>query len=242
MKRKLLTTGQAAEHCSVTRDAVLKWIKSGRLKARRTAGGHYRVDPEDLNRLDLAGPEGADRFCWELRSEDGEVAEACEDCLAYRSRAKRCFELAAHDREAVRLTELCPVECEDCGYFRLVEGHSTKVAVLTPDPILAGKLGRAKAGPDLDLMIARSEYSLSAALEEFRPDFVVIDTLIGRDRARQLGTELSDDCRLPFIRLLFATAGDEAPDFCDGRIFGHIQRPFTLANIRTSIARIRKEG
>lgn len=242
MQRKLLTTGQAAEQCSVTRDAVLKWIKSGRLKARRTAGGHYRVDPEDLERLDLSATEGADRFCWELRSEGGEIAEACRDCLAYRAKAKRCFELAAHDREAVRRTELCPVACEDCGYFRLVQGKSTKVAVLTPDPILAAKLTRAKAGPDLDVLISRSEYSLSAALEEFRPDFVVIDTVIGRDRALELGTELSEDGRLPFIRLLFASAGDDVPEFCDGRIFAHIERPFTLANVRACISRIRRES
>ena len=46
------TTGQAARLCSVTPDTVLKWIKAGRIEAQRTAGGHYRISPQELERLD----------------------------------------------------------------------------------------------------------------------------------------------------------------------------------------------
>ena len=48
MKKGYLTTFQAADILSVTPDSILKWIKSGKLKARRTPGGHYRIPRENV--------------------------------------------------------------------------------------------------------------------------------------------------------------------------------------------------
>jgi excisionase family DNA binding protein len=42
------TTGEAADFCSVTINAVKKWIASGKLKAFRTPGGHYRINRDDF--------------------------------------------------------------------------------------------------------------------------------------------------------------------------------------------------
>ena len=50
MKIAYLSTGKAAKALSVTPDTVLKWIKSGKLDARRTAGGHYRIHPGEIER------------------------------------------------------------------------------------------------------------------------------------------------------------------------------------------------
>ncbi len=41
--RHLLTTSDVARYCAVSNDGVLKWIKSGKLKAFATPGGHYRI-------------------------------------------------------------------------------------------------------------------------------------------------------------------------------------------------------
>lgn len=44
MKRKLMvTTGDIAAHCQVSPMAVVNWIKSGKLPAYTTPGGHRRV-------------------------------------------------------------------------------------------------------------------------------------------------------------------------------------------------------
>lgn len=42
------TTGEVATICHVTINAVKKWIASGKLKAFRTPGGHFRVDKSDF--------------------------------------------------------------------------------------------------------------------------------------------------------------------------------------------------
>ncbi len=45
---RLLTTGEIARYCDVSTNAVKKWIRSNRLKAFRTPGGHFRVDSRDF--------------------------------------------------------------------------------------------------------------------------------------------------------------------------------------------------
>jgi excisionase family DNA binding protein len=46
--RRFFTTSEVARYCAVTNDGVLKWIKSGKLKAFSTPGGHYRISSEDF--------------------------------------------------------------------------------------------------------------------------------------------------------------------------------------------------
>ena len=46
--RRFFTTSEVARYCAVTNDGVLKWIKSNKLRAFSTPGGHYRVSAEDF--------------------------------------------------------------------------------------------------------------------------------------------------------------------------------------------------
>jgi excisionase family DNA binding protein len=46
--RRFFTTSEVARYCAVTNDGVLKWIKSGKLRAFSTPGGHYRVAMDDF--------------------------------------------------------------------------------------------------------------------------------------------------------------------------------------------------
>ena len=58
----LLSTGDVAKLFGVTPDAVLKWIKKGKLPATRTAGGHYRVTREACTALGLEDSNGNGAF------------------------------------------------------------------------------------------------------------------------------------------------------------------------------------
>jgi excisionase family DNA binding protein len=44
-----ISTGKAATICCVTPDTILKWIKKDKLKAVRTAGGHFRIKASSLS-------------------------------------------------------------------------------------------------------------------------------------------------------------------------------------------------
>lgn len=45
---KIVTISEASEICSVTRATIWRWIKSGKLKAAKTAGGHHRIGEKTL--------------------------------------------------------------------------------------------------------------------------------------------------------------------------------------------------
>ena len=44
--RRFFTTTDVARYCEVSNDGVLKWIKSGKLQAFATPGGHYRISAQ----------------------------------------------------------------------------------------------------------------------------------------------------------------------------------------------------
>jgi excisionase family DNA binding protein len=46
--RRFFTTSEIAHYCTVSSDGVLKWLKSGKLRAFCTPGGHYRICAEDF--------------------------------------------------------------------------------------------------------------------------------------------------------------------------------------------------
>ncbi|MGD2105843.1 MAG: excisionase family DNA-binding protein [Anaerolineae bacterium] len=43
-----ITTGKAAEYCSVSQATIVNWIKDGKLNGYTTPGGHYRIQRSDL--------------------------------------------------------------------------------------------------------------------------------------------------------------------------------------------------
>ena len=124
---KHFSTGQAAKMLSVTPDAILKWIKQGRICAMRTPGGHYRV-PEDqiMAILDQAGEadsagvtelvEGSPPYCWEFFSDRDRPKPGCRDCLVYQARALKCYKMSHLCAEAGQ-TAGGRNSCDECDYF-----------------------------------------------------------------------------------------------------------------------------
>jgi excisionase family DNA binding protein len=49
--KRRLTAAECARRLGVHKSTVTRWIASGKLPAYRTAGGHHRVRPSDLEKL-----------------------------------------------------------------------------------------------------------------------------------------------------------------------------------------------
>jgi excisionase family DNA binding protein len=118
-----LTTGQAAEYCFVTAETIANWIRSGLLRAQRTAGGQYRIRTEDLRTfmaargMSTAALDGnaEDRVpCWEFASARPEAAVRCDECIVHHLKVLDCFKLMG-----MRPQGACPArDCTECEYFR----------------------------------------------------------------------------------------------------------------------------
>jgi excisionase family DNA binding protein len=220
----LLTTGQAAKLCAVTPDTVLKWIKKGRLKASRTAGGHYRVALPDLRpflagfgqgeepsastkaTVHLSSHDGTEATaeevsCWEYLAVDGSVQEECKQCVVYRVRATRCFLMAGLDGDVGHSRQFCHGSCEDCVYYQRLQGGSASVLFITADQNLEGQI-EGFGGEEISLRFARNGYEASTVIQDFRPEILIIDLEGLPDHGFGLLDSIAADPRLPHARVI----------------------------------------
>ncbi len=98
--REYLTTTEAAKLLCVSPDTVLKWVKAGKVKSRRTLGGHFRIPSTELSlftsqqSLDVEDNHSplasqTHQYCWEFLAAGGPTKTECEDCITYRSTRPR---------------------------------------------------------------------------------------------------------------------------------------------------------
>ncbi len=232
-KAGLLTTGQAARLCAVTPDTVLKWIKKGRLAATRTAGGHFRVALPDLEPF-MAGfgqkgslsttpataslnqadngtkTDSGEVPCWEFLSDNGDVRDACRQCVVYRVKATRCFLMAGLDSDVGHAHQFCEGSCEDCVYYRRVQGKGTEVLFISADEELVNRIEW--TGDDsVSLRFARNGYEASALVEEGRPEVAIIDMEGLPDQGFGLLDSIAADPRVPHIRVVLVIPPDTMP-------------------------------
>ena len=217
----LLTTGQAARICAVTPDTILKWLKKGRLSGVRTAGGHYRIERRELERLAVlpcpavgpSQPISGDlqgMRCWEYLSDRGAVRENCRQCVVFRVRASRCFLMAGLGSEVGHARQFCQSSCEDCVYYRRVRGVATNVLVVTSDDELAGRL-TGEENKDMTLRFAHNAYEASAIISEFRPAFAVIDVECVPEGDAELVDSLATDPRVPGLKIIIVVPSGMTP-------------------------------
>ena len=220
MDSELLTTGEVARLCGVTPDAVLKWIKKGRLAATRTPGGHYRVSRADCAALGIGEPSasvpetGSDDApnpheheirCWEYFSADGTPRDACKTCLVYQARAQNCYKLAELGERAGHRRAFCLTNsCEDCPFFRAGHGLATSVLVLTRDEGLRHRLTADVDGGRVALRFAGSGYEASTGIGDLCPAAIILDSDLAEVRDGTLLDAVRRDPRVPGVTIWVA--------------------------------------
>jgi excisionase family DNA binding protein len=250
---KLLTTGQAAELCSVTPDTILKWIKKGRLFGVRTAGGHYRISRRDLEPLIVspnpsvgmtrADPECDPKRlrCWEFFGEGGTVRNECNQCVVYRVRATRCFLMAGMDYDIGHAHRFCQNSCDDCVYYRRVNDLGTNVMVITRDDELIDNLAGAQ-DERITLRFARNSYEASAMFHDFQPAFVAVDVEHVPARANRLIDSLAADPRVPGIGVILVVppemTGRKRRQLKHDLIIGVLEKPFDSNQLAALLNRV----
>lgn len=240
----MLTTGQAARLCGVKPDTVLKWINSGKVRAVRTGGGHWRISLselcgflhrpcQDLLPQRQESPVASRALhCWEYLSDQGAIRNGCKKCIVYRSQAYWCFRLAQVDAEIGHSKLFCQQPCDDCAYYRRVNALPTHVLVVTTDEhVVHGLAGKGR--PDIVFCFARNGYEASAAISDFHPAFVVLDQDSVRAETASLLECLSCDPRAPGLKAILATHSRAARHGAalPGNVVSVIEKPFDLSQI-----------
>jgi excisionase family DNA binding protein len=215
----LLTTGDVAKLCGVTPDAVLKWIKKGKLPATRTAGGHYRISRESCTALGLGTsswdevgdvivpPRDGEQFaprCWEYFGRPGTPPETCRSCLVYQARVQHCYKLAELGEQAGHRCEFCRMNCMDCPFYRACHGMATTMLLITRDEALRRRLEMRIDAGKVSLHFARSGYDASTLIGTLHPAVVVIDSDLPELVEASLAESISRDARIPGVKIFVA--------------------------------------
>ncbi|MCP4684817.1 MAG: excisionase family DNA-binding protein [bacterium] len=253
MTKKYLTTTQAARLLSVSSDTVLKWVRAGKIASYRTPGGHCRIPSEVVETLipsqtPMTEPVPADtvappfQYCWEYNAACGRDIEECKNCLVYQSRARRCYEFREIPEQFGHLRLHCKTTCDRCDYYNVVKEQGLNVMIITRSEGLIDSLLTEDMPDKFRLEFARSEYECSSAIENFRPDYIVVDCSMGARRSRELCQNLSNDARIPLTRLIMASRDSRTKEFCENEILGWLKKPFTLAQLREFIGTLQQNG
>lgn len=124
MTGEYLTTTQAAQMCDVTRFTIANWVKKGKLKSSRTAGGHRRISKNTLRKfmtehnIAKIGEKNCNYLipsCWEVKGCDSSGKHNCAECFVFKAKANRCFLLV---RRFGMGSIQCQEECHKCRYLR----------------------------------------------------------------------------------------------------------------------------
>ncbi|HUB77483.1 MAG TPA: helix-turn-helix domain-containing protein [Bryobacteraceae bacterium] len=242
-----LTTGKAAQLCSVKPDTVLKWIKKGRLPAIRTAGGHYRVEERDVLKALTQGhvndePReerpalcGRPVRCWEYMNQS--PGTECQDCIVYKVHATWCFRLVQQMRGTGHAARFCGTSCQECPYYRRVHQLPTNVLVITRDEGLIRDLA-AKESHQVAFRFARRGYDASAIVEVFRPAYVIFDQVVLDSLGINLLEALASDPRTKGVRILVAVRkGGIGFRVRSCSVYATVQEPFQADEIVALINR-----
>jgi len=241
--KEYFTTTQAAKLLSVSADTVLKWVRAGKIDSYRTPGGHFRIPSQAIETL-LPGVKEPDPkteykndnlthlYCWDFYSDSGCVNSDCQSCVAYRSGARRCYEMRDIPEEFGHLKLHCRTDCSECEYYNIMKGNSTSVLIISHIGRVIRKLNSDKNDQDLVIRFTKNGYDCSLLIEKFRPDYAIIDCNFGESRAKELCMNLINDERIPFTRILVTSQSASLDEYCRGKVFGWIKKPFTYKQLK----------
>ena len=241
-----LTTTQAARLLSVSPDTVLKWVKAGKVKSYRTLGGHFRIPVSELEvpadtvwptpaATGTANGAAAHQYCWEFLAHGGDVSPECKNCITYKSRAQRCYELKDLPGGLGCLNLMCDTNCLECNYYHVVHDQKPNVLVLTEGKRLLKGAIKSGSANGFQLQFARSEYEAASMIQDFRPDYIVVDCAFGKRRTAGICSSFFNDVRIPVVRIILSSKAREIDDYCDQDVFAWIKKPFTIDQLRECI-------
>ena len=122
-------------------------------------------------------------------------------------------------------------EVEEIASVSQAEDRSANIAVATAEGQHLSSILEKGITSSLNVEVVNSAYELSAIVEAFRPDIVVLDTALGIDPALDLANQIQADSRLEQVRVFLATEPGKVPRACrDGEI-GRLEKPIALEQI-----------
>jgi excisionase family DNA binding protein len=247
MNQERVSTGQAAKMCSVTPDTILKWIKSNKIEAVKTAGGHYRITREKLKPFMVENRDLSTRdkeshqinYCWEFHSKDECVNENCRDCMIFKSKAEKCYLLFGLGKEAGHSQTFCTTSCYECEYFQFINKAPVNVLVISENTEMKNKI-RDDVKGNLILKFTCCGYETSTIIHDFKPDYIIIDESMVNSNADELCKHIIEDPRAHGSQLVLAISHQRSKGELPKGVCASISIPFTATEMEECFKNLQK--
>lgn len=162
---------------------------------------------------------------------DGRIPEGCRECIVYRSGTRRCYELNSLPEGAGFVGLFCKASCEECEYYMKVVGQRPNVLIVSNRDEFSSKLRDQTDPSRFNLKVTNCEYRCSMCVEDFRPDYIVIDCALGAERSLEFARLLYEDPRIPFVRIILAGERGDLADECDRLVFAIVDPDFDASTL-----------
>ena len=245
MDQDMVSTGQAAKLCSVTPDTILKWIKNNKIEAVQTAGGHYRIIREKLKPYMVVSLEHIKEnplqinYCWQYHSDKDDVNEGCRECMIFKSKAEKCYLVAGLGENAGHSQTFCTTSCYECDYFHLMNSSPISVLIISENEQLKQKLQREVKG-NLTLKFACCGYDTSMIIQEFRPDYIIIDESMVNSNPDEICKHILNDPRVHGSQIVLAIAQQRAEKKIPEGVCASIRIPFNASDMEECFQNLQK--
>ncbi|MFC2085007.1 helix-turn-helix domain-containing protein [Bacteroidota bacterium] len=240
MRQELLSTGQAAKLCSVTPDTILKWIKKNKIEAVKTAGGHYRIVLEKLKQYMVESLEYAEKepiqinYCWEYHSQNEDVNESCRECIIFRSKAEKCYLIAGMGKDAGHAQLFCTNSCYECDFFHFVNKSPNNVLIITENDELKKQL-KFDIQNNFTLKFSCCGYETSSIIQEFHPDYIILDESLVNSNPDEICKHLLNDPRVHGSQIVLAITKKRTENQLPEGVCASIGIPFYASDMEECI-------
>ncbi len=243
----MISTGNAAELCGVTRDTVFKWVKKGKIKATRTAGGHFRINLDSIEPYLLKDDEvvinkdneNIITYCWEFHSSEGKIEEGCRQCMVFLAKAEKCYLVAGFGEKDDHPPGIhCKSSCFECEYFNFLDKPEMNVLLVTENSDFSERIN-SEISKNVTLKFSSCGYETSSVIQDYRPDFIVIDNNLVSSKPDVICSHLIKDPRVHGAQIILAVAENiEQKNLPDG-ICATILTPFNAEDLEKCMNRLR---
>jgi excisionase family DNA binding protein len=239
--KESLSTGEAATLCAVTPDTILKWIKSKKLPATKTPGGHYRIKKNVLQPFTINTNRGCAsmvdaamkvKYCWEYQAKKGPMLAQCTNCLVFLSRTERCYVIKANTKNLKNVCACSRTSCYDCDYYALTHQPKINVLIVTNNNrFVKDFVHDFKSSCAIHFTSTQTEFM--EAVRKNPPNLVILDTGYFTSKAAitEFLSYLKNDLHLESNRILAVLNTSHNSMILPKGIFSLIKMPGTAAEV-----------
>jgi PleD family two-component response regulator len=165
-------------------------------------------------------------YCWEYHAQDDDVNENCRECLIFKSKAEKCYLLAGLGKQAGHAQTFCSSSCYECEYFHFINESPINVLIISENNEMKENL-KMDVKENLVLKATCCGYETATLIQDFRPDYIIIDESMVKSNSDELCKHILEDPRAHGSQIILAIKKHRANKELPEGVCASVSIPFS---------------